>query len=46
MALGEKVEAKGTGDDREAGKQGRSEEGTLECKGLTVMDAEKGWGPS
>lgn len=46
MALGKKVEAKGTGDDREAEKKGRSEEGTSKCRGLTVTDAEKGWGPS
>lgn len=46
MALGEKVEAKGTGDNREAEKEGRSEEGTSKCRDLTVADAEKGWGPS
>lgn len=43
MALGEKVEGKSTGA---AGSQrDRSEEGTLKGRGLTVMDAEKGWGP-
>lgn len=38
--------SKGTGDNREAEKEGRSEEGTSKCRDLTVTDAEKGWGPS